>query len=580
MHNVRTKLKKLIERRRCVTDLFGPDRAVFMSDYNAPNSHSSTTSAPGNDAATTPAPTVAAFSPNQQTASRTRNQASVLIHQKSPLLVSTPPQVTRALAYSHPFILPLNKVMGLLAWRTDDPWESFLFMSVFWFAVLYGDTLLRWAGPIVLVVILVFGMYSRRYSPLSSTVWTDDKKGHKRADSDHRKSLDEILHTLYDFTESCDMLLDPFLRLTEYLSTQSSATSATTRPALTTLFIRILAFTPIWIALTLPPLRLITTKRVTIVLGTVVLSWHSQPARVSRAILWRSKTVRNATSVLTGLQFSSVPVVNVTPVPLLVQDAVAKAAKDKRKGKHSSDPIRFTFTIYENQRRWIGLGWTTSLFAYERQAWTDEYLNTVSDPDHYELPETENETTKWRWVPGSEWHVEGSTADEDKSAKRVGGGGGGGGDDSGWVYFDNKWLDGRREDGWSRYTRRRKWIRDAELVEINSDGTEVNKSAKEATDATSIDPAKKKSLWFGRAGATASGASTPKNPPTARHRPTKSASSVDVRPDRSDTISVSSVLSTRSRASADEDDVAEPLERVRQYDWDRSLNEGIAEQLS
>ena len=34
-------------------------------------------------------------------------------------------------------------------------------------------------------------------------------------------------------------------------------------------------------------------------------------------------------------------------------------------------------------------------------------------------------------------------------------------------YLDNKWHDGRRgQDGWGRYTRRRKWYRDAELVEI------------------------------------------------------------------------------------------------------------------
>lgn len=34
-----------------------------------------------------------------------------------------------------------------------------------------------------------------------------------------------------------------------------------------------------------------------------------------------------------------------------------------------------------------------------------------------------------------------------------------------------KWNDGRRgQDGWDRYTRRRKWYRDAELVDIDKDG--------------------------------------------------------------------------------------------------------------
>lgn len=39
-----------------------------------------------------------------------------------------------------------------------------------------------------------------------------------------------------------------------------------------------------------------------------------------------------------------------------------------------------------------------------------------------------------------------------------------------------KWNDGRRgQDGWGRYTRRRKWYRDAELVEIPP-GTETDSS--------------------------------------------------------------------------------------------------------
>jgi len=38
------------------------------------------------------------------------------------------------------------------------------------------------------------------------------------------------------------------------------------------------------------------------------------------------------------------------------------------------------------------------------------------------------------------------------------------------VFYDNKWQHGRSgKDGWGRYTRRRKWCRDAELIEI-SDG--------------------------------------------------------------------------------------------------------------
>lgn len=564
----RMLLNKLTNRRRDPTDVFGLERSYLMSDTAASQN--------GANDATIPTPTVAAFSPNQQTASRTRNQQTILIHQKSPLLVATPPQVTRVLAYSHPFILPLNHLLGLFAWDTGDPWESFLFLVSFWCVLLYGNVVIRWMGPVVLVIALILGMYSRRYSPLSSSTWSDAKKIRKRADADSRKSLDEILDTLQSFTQRCDVLLDPFLRLTEYLSTQSSATSATTRPALTTLFIRILAFTPIWIACGLPPLRIITTQRVVLVFGTVVLSWHSVPARVSRTILWRSQTVRKTVALLTGLHFvpetSSIGKAR-PPLPPRNRTSAVQAAQTRAKDKRPNTAVRFTFTLFENQRRWIGLGWTPSLFAYERQAWTDEHLHTTPPPSEYDVPETDTDSTKWRWLPGSEWRVDGANTEKEKSAKRIGGGGGG--DESGWVYFDNKWLDGRKEDGWSRYTRRRKWVRDAELIELNPDGTEVQYSETTA-ETSSIDSATttpRKRGWFGGSGSSA------KLPPTpSGHAHNKSISSVV---NASDASSMhGSVGSTRSRMSADEEDVQTPLERYKQYDWDRSLNEGIVSQLS
>ncbi len=46
-----------------------------------------------------------------------------------------------------------------------------------------------------------------------------------------------------------------------------------------------------------------------------------------------------------------------------------------------------------------------------------------------------------------------------------------------------QWRNGRRgQDGWGRYTRRRKWVRDAELVETTS-STEVSRSATPRPDS-------------------------------------------------------------------------------------------------
>ncbi|KAG6096947.1 hypothetical protein E4U30_001087 [Claviceps sp. LM220 group G6] len=452
--------------------------------------------------------THASFSPVTISANTTRSarRSNILVHQKSPLLLATPPQVTRALAYSHPFLLPLNTCLGLLTWSTGDPWQSFLLLSAFWFTVLYGDVVVRRAGPVVIGIAIIAAMYGRRYSPLSSSGWADPTRSHndhanpsssastasaaqgdsvpatkkshavkhQRASSEitstkHQKTLDEILETLKEFTGRCNVLMEPLLEMTDFLSTQRTPTSATTKPALTAMFVRLLIVTPFWLALTMPPFHVITTRRVVLVFGTIILTWHARPMRVTRTLLWRSSLVRRSAAAITGLYFHS-------PIKPGHSVAAAEAAGGKAKGetsasglhggvRHKSSGVKFTFIIYENQRRWVGLGWTASLFAYERPAWTDEHNNAVPSKDDFELPDVEDGSKmRWQWVQGSRWRVDG-VADEKEPIDYDGEEG-----KNGWIFYDNKWQYGRRgQDGWAKWTRRRKWYRDAELVEVEEE---------------------------------------------------------------------------------------------------------------
>ncbi|KAL7951282.1 Pex24p domain-containing protein [Trichoderma barbatum] len=459
-----------------------------------------------------PPPTFAAFSPvtlSATTPSRNSRRSTVLVHQKSPLLLATPPQITRALAYSHPFLLPLNTFVGLLTWSTGDPWQSFLLLCAFWAVVLYGDVVLMRAGPIVVCMALIAGMYGRRYSPLSSSGWTEPARvtkeastskkaaanggsnleetpngkqsGHSRARSEitntkHQKTLDEIVDTLKEFTGRCNVLMDPLLEMTDFLSTQRTPTSATTRPALTAMFMRLLIVTPFWVALTISPFKIITTRRVVLLAGSIVLTWHARVMRVSRTIVWRSATVRKLAGAITGLRFESPP--KPPPTKNGADEKESQMSKASFLGSSSlqlnrrrngaangtkSAGVKFTFIIYENQRRWIGLGWTTNLFAYERPAWTDEHNNAVPQRDEFELPEVEDGSRmRWRWVASSRWRVDG-VSEEQGTVDYDGPDG-----KNGWIYYDNKWQNGRRGlDGWGRWTRRRKWYRDAELVEVD-----------------------------------------------------------------------------------------------------------------
>ncbi|KAJ2956787.1 hypothetical protein NQ176_g11296 [Zarea fungicola] len=257
--------------------------------------------------------------------------------------------------------------------------------------------------------------------------------------------------------------MEPMLEMTDFLSTQRTATSATTKPALTAMFMRLLIVTPFWFALTMPPLRVITVRRVILIVGTIALTWHARVMRVCRTIIWRSMTVRRLAAAVTGLRFDA-PVKNAAAAQLQAAHNRGHRRTDSTRSTKSAG-VKFTFIIYENQRRWIGLGWTNSLFAYERAAWTDEHNNALPPKDEFELPHVEDGSRmEWEWAQGSRWRVDG-VADEHKPVDYEGTEG-----RNGWMYYDNKWNNGRRGvDGWGKWTRRRKWYRDAELVQVEID---------------------------------------------------------------------------------------------------------------
>jgi len=119
------------------------------------------------------------------------------------------------------------------------------------------------------------------------------------------------------------------------------------------------------------------------------------------------------------------------PLPPRKKSTQEVAASLAARRQPESTGVRFTFSIYENQRRWLGIGWTSSMLAYERASWTDEHLNSVPPKEEFELPEIEGGQSRWRWVQGSEWKIDGGEKDgkADKGASK---------EDSGWIYYDNK----------------------------------------------------------------------------------------------------------------------------------------------
>lgn len=95
---------------------------------------------------------------------------------------------------------------------------------------------------------------------------------------------------------------------------------------------------------------------------------------------------------------------------------------------------------------------------------TDEDGYPSTNPDSFPLPKDkiairidpqtglkEKYKTYWEWIDKS-WTIEHSDSGDK--------------DSEGWVYTDNLWKKESSKDDFRKYTRRRKWIRDAELLEV------------------------------------------------------------------------------------------------------------------
>ncbi|KAI9271455.1 Peroxin/Dysferlin domain-containing protein [Sporodiniella umbellata] len=127
----------------------------------------------------------------------------------------------------------------------------------------------------------------------------------------------------------------------------------------------------------------------------------------------------------------------------------------------------FQFEVYENQRWWLGVHWTTNMMPNERAPWTDSHLKSIVNKDDFQLPEDNTKvsqrsagsksiqtTTKktWTWADG-DWWVDMTGELQGKI------------DQNGWEYGNNAWKQLSGVPGMQTFTRRRRWCRRARLVE-------------------------------------------------------------------------------------------------------------------
>lgn len=396
--------------------------------------------------------------------------------QTSPLLLSTPPIVAKSLIKSYPYLLIVNSLLLVITWTNDDYWINVVVLCLYGFSVLYLEELVTYGGHLIVVGVLTL------YAVLNDRIV---------AETNLHPTLDDVVQALTTSCIKADMLLQPITLL-----------------LLNAYDIKRLLFTTVFLtpAYLIVSFFVVLPRTILLAVGVYVLTYHSLYLRVTRKMLWRIKFVRLMCFYLTGLDFSNARNHSLFAAAFAKVQAGHSAATGGGL-LHDGKPVRFTYAIYENQRRWLGIGWTSNLLLYERTPWTDEFLNELSSIDSFALPNAENldylfglqqllqmvlSGATWRWVDKT-WRLDltndGAITVNNKRSKTTANPL----PDDGFIYYDNVWKKPSTEDLFGKYTRRRRWIRTAELVfERAEEGLATGASAK-AAETKSV---KRKSLRF------------------------------------------------------------------------------------
>ena len=131
---------------------------------------------------------------------------------------------------------------------------------------------------------------------------------------------------------------------------------------------------------------LVRLRVVIAVAGTVILTWKAPWAVTAREDLWGSAWFRwSAYHIWSLISGQPLPLPS-QPYPTVVKSKTKTDPKAEETTVTPAEPMRFLFTIYENQRWWMGLDWTAALLPQERPAWSTASEEPVSPPSAFILP--------------------------------------------------------------------------------------------------------------------------------------------------------------------------------------------------
>lgn len=292
------------------------------------------------------------------------------------VFMNTPPAVLHLLGYSAPFIRTLTPVVQALTWTSPNPWLSWLLLATWWIICLLGDSLFKYGLNTLCLLVLGLGYLAHRPST--------KRAAKPKLDLDTSMSPERLQILLEDARTFNRAVQD--LIYTYYVPARNLVVWK--RPSESRLAASyLLTSYPIYLAIT----RYLGVRYILLSIGTLALTWHARWAQilrkaVSKSLLfrWVSTTMRELSisgcrNMLVQLKrgrkakdvfFSRTsPAITELDGKTLIDPTISVPIKQEEAVPESEPDVEFVFTVYQNERWWMGLDWTQALLPNERPPW-------------------------------------------------------------------------------------------------------------------------------------------------------------------------------------------------------------------
>ncbi|KAI0093306.1 integral peroxisomal membrane peroxin-domain-containing protein [Irpex rosettiformis] len=265
------------------------------------------------------------------------------------VLNTLPSPLTISLVGLGPVLSRVRRLLEILSWKSS--WEeSWLALSCWWVVCLCSDIALRYGLPLLLCGLVVA---SRRINPVDSSLPTDE---------------DTLHQAIMDLTIIPQLLPS----LPRNLVSTDNLTILIVVRTIAIIYVPYLFLT-----------YFVRLRVLVAIAGTILITWRARWALLIRRAFWRSAYIRWGTyhlwSRITGLPL---------PPPITPADQTVSITTTEKSNTSASpaNSIRFLFTVYENQRWWMGLDFTAALLPGERPSWCTNSQQPVSPPAVFALP--------------------------------------------------------------------------------------------------------------------------------------------------------------------------------------------------